>query len=71
MGTRVVWALAALLDTWLVILDDGTMKTKVFRKETHTDQYLNFESNHPLEHKRRVGTYPATQSLDSSECMIK
>ena len=60
VSNRVERALA-FLDTTSVILPHGSIKTKVFRKETHTNQYLNFTSNHSLEHKRG-GMHPITPS---------
>ena len=44
----------AFLDVQLSGSDDGTGNTSVCRKATHTDQYLVFESHHPVAHKVAV-----------------
>ncbi|BHF78100.1 hypothetical protein SprV_0602121000 [Sparganum proliferum] len=42
----------AFLDVLVCRKDCGGLKTKVFRKATNTMQVLNFNSSHPISHKR-------------------
>ena len=42
------------LDTRISRKPEGSLKFTVYRKPTHTNQYLNFESHHPLHQKLGV-----------------
>ena len=61
----------AFLDVLLCREDDGTISTSVYRKATHTNQYLSFRSHHPTAHKvavvRTLLSHRLTDSL--SHCL--
>jgi len=42
------------LDVMIIKMDNGTFKFDIFRKPTHTDRYLNYESFHINNHKISV-----------------
>ena len=42
------------LDCLIKVEDSGTLSSRVYRKPTHTDHYLQFGSHHPLIHKLGV-----------------
>ena len=44
------------LDTYVQRTTHGKLETLVYRKPTHTDKYLSFNSHHPRSHKRSVVT---------------
>ena len=44
----------AFLDTKITRKDNGTLSITIYRKPTHTDQYLHFDSHHPVSHKLSV-----------------
>ena len=43
------------LDVFISRLDNNKFETKVYRKPTHTNRYLDFNSNHPFCQKLSVG----------------
>ena len=44
----------AFLDVKLTRENTGYLDYTVYRKPTHTDGYLNFRSDHPLQHKKQL-----------------
>ena len=63
------------LDTRIHIQEDGNIKTTIYKKPTHTDQYLMFESNHHIGQKlgivstlkHRIGTLVTTEEDKEKE----
>ena len=54
------------LDTLIMRKPDGLVKLCIYRKKTHTDQYLQFSSHHPLHQKLGV----IRTLLDRSESIV-
>ena len=54
------------LDSCTTLNDDGSLDLTVYRKPTHTDQYLNFDSNRHLQHKRFV----VQTLINRANCMV-
>ena len=44
------------LDVLISHQSDGSIQTSVYRKGTHTDRYLDYDSHHPLSHKKSVAS---------------
>ena len=44
----------SFLDTLNQVNDDGSICTKAYRKPTHSERYLQFDSHQPLQHKGMV-----------------
>ena len=44
----------AFLDTKITRKESGSLDVTICRKPTHTDQYLHFDSHHPISHKLSV-----------------
>ena len=44
----------SFLDTWITPQRDGSLQTKVYRKPTHTHQYLQWDSHHSISNKYSV-----------------
>ena len=60
----------AFLDIQLSRSEDGTVSTSVYCKATHTNQYLAFESHHPVAHKVAV-VKTETPAEGASACTKK
>ena len=53
------------LDTLVTIEPDNTFSTTVYRKPTHTDQFLHWDSNHQYHCQTKCLQHPSTQGQNS------
>ena len=71
----------ALLDTAISREPDGRLTTSIYRKPTHTDQYLAYDSHHPqsvkcgiikclYERAKRLLTKPSVISEEKNICHL-
>jgi len=60
------------LDLLIIRKDTGALNLQIYRKPTHTDQYLNFNSYRPIEHKLSVvrTLFDRSQSVTSDSTDI-
>ena len=56
----------SFLDSCTTLNDDGSLDLTVYWKPTHTDQYLNFDSNHHLQHKKSL----IWTLINRANCMV-
>ena len=68
------------LDTWITPQRDGSLQTKVYRKPTHTHQYLQWDSHHSISNKysmisslmhRAKDVCSSKQSLEEEQKVIQ
>ena len=63
--------LLPFLDVLIERQSDGSVLTSVFRKPTHTDKYLDFQSHHPMAHKISVIRTLYNRARELSSTMVQ
>ena len=59
----------SFLDLNIYRKDQGLLETGVYRKPTHTDKYLAFDSHHPICHKKSVTNSENDNSMMGFACV--
>ena len=59
------------LDILITRDSNGSLSTAVYRKQTHTNQYLQFSSHHPFSHKLSVGRSLFSRAYMHSSSLVQ